>query len=53
MPNPAIATIAALAGSGTLDCDRLELGKETPLAAAKASKAARSPAEAAPLSPPL
>jgi hypothetical protein len=52
-PNPAITIIAALAGSGTPDADTgtLKVGKETPLAAAKVSKAATSPAEAAPLSP--
>jgi hypothetical protein len=45
MPNPAITINAALAGSGTL------VGMDKPLAAAKASKAAMSPAEAAPLTP--
>ncbi|MGD0139891.1 MAG: hypothetical protein ABSD28_13525 [Tepidisphaeraceae bacterium] len=46
IPNPAITIIAALAGSGTLD-----VGKDNPLATAKASKAATSPADAPPLTP--
>jgi hypothetical protein len=47
IPNPAITIIAALAGSGTL----ANVGKDNPLASAKASKAATSPAETAPLTP--
>jgi hypothetical protein len=46
MPKPAIPIIAALAGSGTLDA-----GRDNPLAAANASRAAMSPEDAAPLTP--
>jgi hypothetical protein len=46
MPMAPMASNPSDAGSGTLD-----VGKDNPLAAAKASKAATSPAEAAPLTP--
>jgi hypothetical protein len=47
IPNPAMTIITALAGSGTLD-----VGTDNPLATAKASKAATSPADtSAPLTP--
>jgi hypothetical protein len=44
IPNPAITIIPTLAGSGTF-------ARLMPLATAKASRAATSPADAAPLSP--